>query len=57
VNWLIAAAKAFFLRGEEGVSLVEYGLLLAFVAAICVAAITAFGTVINNAFGTFAGTI
>ena len=56
MNRLIAAAKAFLL-GEEGVSLVEYSLLLAFVASICVAAITAFGTAINNAFATFAGTI
>jgi Flp pilus assembly pilin Flp len=57
VNRLIAAAKAFCLRGEEGHSVVEYSLLLAFLAAICVAGMSVFGTAISNAFSTFAGTI
>lgn len=39
-----------FLRDEEGAALAEYGLLVALIAAICVAAITVVGTRVNLAF-------
>jgi pilus assembly protein Flp/PilA len=38
------------MRSEEGQALVEYGLLVALIAVICVAAITALGTKINSVF-------
>ncbi len=33
-----------FVREEEGASLVEYGLLVALIAIVCIAAVTALGT-------------
>ncbi len=39
------------LRRDEGASAVEYGLLVAGIAALIVAVVFAFGGVINNVFG------
>jgi pilus assembly protein Flp/PilA len=52
-NYLTAAKK--FLdrlvgRKEEGASLAEYGLLLALIAIVCIAAITVLGTQISSMF-------
>ena len=33
-----------FVRGEEGATMVEYGLMLALIAIVCIAAVTAIGT-------------
>ena len=38
-------------REEEGQDLVEYAILLAFIALACVAAVTALGTSINTLLG------
>ena len=46
----LTAAATKFARDEEGVSLVEYGLLLSLVAVVCVAAITTLGTIISTMF-------
>ncbi len=46
----IAAAKSF-VKGEEGATMVEYGLMLALIAAVCIAAVTTLGTSANNMFG------
>lgn len=46
---LIAAFRAFG-KSEEGASLVEYGLLVALIAAICVVIIKAIGVKVNTAF-------
>ena len=49
MKYLIAARK--FLRGQqEGATLAEYALLLALIALVCVAAITALGTQISTMF-------
>jgi len=37
-------------RDEKGAALAEYGLLVALIAVICIAAVTLLGTGINNAF-------
>lgn len=54
----LAAAKKFvgkFLtRKEEGASLAEYGLLLALIAVICIAAISLLGTRISSMFSSLA---
>ncbi len=47
----------YITRKEEGASLAEYGLLLALIAVICIAAITLLGTSISTMFSTVAGTI
>jgi pilus assembly protein Flp/PilA len=39
-----------FLKDEEGVTMVEYGLLAALIAIVCIAAITAVGTELNIVF-------
>ncbi|HEX9529713.1 MAG TPA: Flp family type IVb pilin [Acidimicrobiales bacterium] len=43
--------RARFDRGEEGAAMVEYGLLVALIAVVCVAAITLIGTALNGKFG------
>ena len=37
-------------RQAEGQTLVEYGLLLALIAVVCVVAVTALGTTVNSIF-------
>ena len=39
-----------FVRGDEGASLVEYGLLVGLIAVVCVLAVAAVGTDVFNAF-------
>ncbi len=39
-----------FIRDEEGATLAEYGLLLALIAVVCLAAITLLGTQISSMF-------
>ena len=41
-----------FLKEEEGVTMVEYGLLAALISIVCIVAITAIGTNLNVAFET-----
>lgn len=43
-----------FLKGEEGATAVEYGLLVALIAAIIVAAVALLGTNISSKFNTVA---
>jgi pilus assembly protein Flp/PilA len=46
-----------FLREEEGASLVEYALLVALIALLCLAALTAMGGSIRDAFNAIAAAI
>jgi pilus assembly protein Flp/PilA len=46
-----------FLGAKEGASLVEYGLLLALIAVICITAIALLGSNISTLFSTLAGSI
>ena len=39
------------IRGEEGASLVEYGLLVGLIAVVCIGAVTLLGTKVSEAFG------
>ncbi len=41
-----------FVRGEEGATMVEYGLMLALIAVVCITAVGLIGT---NAEGMFTG--
>ena len=45
------------IRGEEGASLVEYGLLVGLIAVICIAAITTLGQGISGMFSNIAGKV
>ena len=57
----LATARTFvrklLTRREEGATLAEYGLLLALIAVVCIAAITVLGTKISSMFTTVAGSI
>jgi pilus assembly protein Flp/PilA len=53
----LTAAKAFFSRNEQGATLAEYGLLLALIAVVCLAAITVLGTKISEMFSSLAASI
>ena len=46
-----------FIRDEEGVTMVEYGLMLALIAVVCIGAVQLIGTNLNNMFTTIAGDI
>jgi pilus assembly protein Flp/PilA len=41
-----------FFKDEEGATMVEYGIMVALIAAICVAVITTLGTQVQTAFQT-----
>jgi pilus assembly protein Flp/PilA len=47
----------FITRHEEGATLAEYGLLLALIAVVCIAAITTLGTKISSMFSSVAASI
>jgi pilus assembly protein Flp/PilA len=42
--------KDFLQKKQEGATLVEYALLVALIAMVCIAAIAVLGTYINNVF-------
>ena len=52
VKWLSSVSKVrkFFDR-EEGATMVEYGLMVALIAVICIGAVSVLGTSISAAFG------
>jgi pilus assembly protein Flp/PilA len=59
-KYLTAARKfvaKYITRSEEGATLAEYGLLLALIAVVCLAAITVLGTKISQMFSTLAASI
>jgi Flp pilus assembly pilin Flp len=51
----LLAATIKELQREEGQALAEYSLLLAFVFAVCVLAVTALGLAISGSFGPVLG--
>lgn len=40
------------IRDDEGATMVEYGIMVALIAAICIAVITTLGQKVSNAFST-----
>jgi pilus assembly protein Flp/PilA len=56
-NKLVAAARKFFTKKEEGASMVEYGLLVALIAVVVAVAATTLGTGISTLFSDVAGTL
>lgn len=45
----IAAARNF-VKGEEGATMVEYGIMVALIAVVCIVAVGTLGTSINGMF-------
>jgi len=46
-----------FFKDEEGATAVEYGLMVALIAAVIIAAVTALGTNVSSKFQSVAGAI
>jgi pilus assembly protein Flp/PilA len=44
-------------QGEEGATMVEYGVMVALIAAVCVAIVTTLGTNVQSAFTTTSNAI
>lgn len=44
-------------RSEEGATMVEYGLMVALIAVVCIAAVTLLGTNLNTMFQSIAGSV
>jgi pilus assembly protein Flp/PilA len=53
----LLAASRNFVRDEDGASLVEYGLLLALIAVVCIGAVAALGSSISTMLNSLAGSI
>ncbi len=47
---MINFAKQLF-AGEEGATMVEYALMVALIAAVCITAVTTLGTTLSAKFG------
>jgi len=45
------------IRDEEGATMVEYGLMVALVAVVCIVAVQLLGTNLSTLFNTVAGSI
>jgi pilus assembly protein Flp/PilA len=54
---LYSAVTRRLVKREEGASLVEYALLVALIAVVCIGGITALGGSINSLFSGLSGTI
>jgi pilus assembly protein Flp/PilA len=46
----IRAALSTMIAGDEGATMVEYALMIAFIALVCVAAVSALGTSLQPGF-------
>jgi pilus assembly protein Flp/PilA len=53
----LTSAAWNFVHDETGASMVEYGLMVALIAAACVVAVTALGTALSGQFTTVSGNI
>jgi pilus assembly protein Flp/PilA len=51
---IIVRAKRF-LRDEDGATMVEYGLMVALIAIVCIGAVTTIGNNLNAVFTDIAG--
>jgi pilus assembly protein Flp/PilA len=49
-------ARELFVR-EEGATMVEYGLMVALIAIVCIAAVTLLGTSVQTVFNNLAGMV
>jgi pilus assembly protein Flp/PilA len=57
---LVTTLRSFvlsFVHDEEGQDLVEYAMLVALIALVCVIGVTAAGTSVNTIFGSIGGKI
>jgi len=60
LNYFVARASTLVQRlnrDERGATAVEYGLMVALIAAVIIGAVTLIGTNLNNLFNTVAGAL
>ncbi|MFN0147608.1 MAG: Flp family type IVb pilin [Dehalococcoidia bacterium] len=50
-TWMLRKVAAYKTRDEDGQGLAEYGLILALIAVVCIAALTTMGTSITGKLG------
>lgn len=53
MNQLVKGIKSF-IKEDEGVTMIEYGLIAALIAVVCVTAIALIGTSLNTKFNAIA---
>lgn len=53
---LALSVRKLFVR-EEGATMVEYGLMVALIAVVCIAAVTLLGSSIKTVFTNIAGSV
>jgi pilus assembly protein Flp/PilA len=53
---IFCSIRKFFLR-DEGATMVEYGLMVALIAIVCLAAVTLLGTSVQAIFTNLAGSV
>ena len=53
---LTGFVRKLFVR-EEGATMVEYGLMVALIAVVCIAAVTLLGTAVKDVFTKIAGLV
>ncbi|MDQ2872645.1 MAG: Flp family type IVb pilin [Candidatus Eremiobacteraeota bacterium] len=46
-----------FIRDDEGATMVEYGLIVALIAVVCIVAVTTIGTKLSSTFSNTAASI
>lgn len=56
-NWAISNVVKYQAAREEGQGLAEYGLILALIAVVCIAAVTLLGSEIQSILNQLAGSI
>lgn len=53
----VAETANVFIHEDEGATMVEYGLMVALIAIVCILAISAIGTNLNSAFNDIASSL
>ncbi len=53
---IVATAKKLFVK-QEGATMVEYGLMLFLIAAVCLAVVALLGTKLSSVFNTIVGSL
>lgn len=53
----VAETANVFIHEDEGATMVEYGLMVALIAIVCILAITSIGTNLNSAFTDIASSL
>jgi pilus assembly protein Flp/PilA len=51
----LLAARRMFCRQDDGATMVEYGMMLAFIALVCIAAVTLLGGNVSAMYNQVAG--